>query len=167
MKQLILAFCISICTIGFSHDYFFAFAEMQYNNDNQQFEITVRATGHDVENYLTHLGHSIPPLEEAASDPIAKQTLLQLIQNEFQIKKDQKLLILDLVGFEINSKDEAVFYLTTKKIEYPTQISITFNLLMSFFPEQQNKLTFFTSEGKTYYSFLPHKNTRIIEFKDL
>lgn len=166
MNYLLLSIFISVFSFGFSHDYFFAFAEMQYNEENQRFEIAVRATGHDVENYLSHLGHTIPKLEEAKSDPIAKQTLLQLIQNEFQIKTDNKLLALELMGFEINSKDEAVFYLTSKKIEKPKEVRVTFNLLMSFFPEQQNKLTLFTSEGKEYYSFLQHENTRIIKLKD-
>lgn len=166
MNFLLLSIFISICSLGFSHDYYLAFAEMQYNEENKRFEIAVRATGHDIEDYLAHLGHAIPRLEEAKSDPIAKQTLLQLIQNEFQIKIDEKSLVLELVGFEINSKDEAVFYLTSKKIEKPRQTTITFNLLMSFYPEQQNKLTVFTSEGKDYYSFLQHENTRIIEIKD-
>lgn len=167
MNHLLLSIFITICSFGFSHDYFFAFAEMQYNEDNQRFEIAVRATGHDVEEYLTHLGHNIPKLEEASSDPVAKKTLLQLIQNEFQIKMDNKLLVLELVGFEINSKDEAVFYLTSKKIDKPAQVSVTFDLLMSFYPEQQNKLTLFTPEGKEYYAFLQHENTRIIKLKDI
>lgn len=166
MNYLLLTLFISISSLGYSHDYFFAFAEMQYNGENQRFEIAVRATGHDVEDYLKHLGHDIPKLEEAASDPIAKKTLLQLIQNEFQIKSNNKPLVLELIGFEINSKDEAVFYLTTKKIDKPSELVVTFNLMMSFFPEQQNKLTLFTQEGKEYYSFLQHEKSRILKFKD-
>lgn len=166
MKWFILSVIVWTCSISYAHDYFFAFAEMQYSEDNERFEVTIRATGHDIEDYLAHLGHPIPKLEKVDADPLAKQTLLQLIQNEFQIKTDDKLLALELVGFEVNNKDEAVFYLTSKKMEKPAQITVSFKLLMSFYPEQQNKLTLFTSEGKSYFSFLQHEKTRTIELKD-
>ena len=65
---------------------------------------------------------------------------------------------------EVNNKDEVIFYVVSRKMDAPSELHITFDLLMSFFEEQQNKLTIFSDGGKAYLSFLPHQKTRTFAF---
>ena len=164
MKGFVFIFVMLLTNFSFGHAYYFAFAEMQFNEESSRFEISIRATGHDVEDYMKHIGQDVGQLEKANSNPVAKKQLETMLQQHFVITVNNQPIILDLVGVEINAKDEAIFYLTSRKMKQPKRIEITFDLLMNLFEEQQNKITVFTPEGKKYLSFLPHKTKRIFEF---
>lgn len=166
MKIGVFFIFIFISSISFGHAYYFAFGEMQYNNDNERFEVSIRATGHDIEEYMEHLGQGIGKLEVAKDNPIAKQKLEEMLLKHFTISVEDKRLALELVGLEVNVKDEVVFYLVSKKIKEPKIYTIKFDLLMDYFEEQQNKITIFTTEGKEYLSFLPHKTERTFDIKN-
>lgn len=151
--------------ISFAHAFYFAFAEMEFNYASNKFEISVRATGHDVEAYLEHLKSPISSLEEAKNNPLELKKLEQLITSEFTLKIEDKQLKLTLLGIEISKNDEVVFYLESNPVSPPKKIEVNFFLLMNLFPEQQNKLTFISPTEKTYYSFLNHKRNRTILLK--
>ncbi len=166
MKKIVfLGFIIFITNLTFAHAFYFAFAEMEYNTSEQHFEISIRATGHDLEDYMKHLDQTIPPLEEAKNNPIALQKIEKLISQEFSIKVDAKNIRINLIGIEINNKDEVILYIVSNKIKPADEIEVKFDLLMNHFPEQQNKLTYIHQDEKSYYSFLPHKRNRIISLK--
>lgn len=147
-----------------AHVFFFAFAEMEYNAKDQRFEITMRATGHDVEDYMKHLQRPIGKLEDCVNNPLKLKVIEEVLLNEFQLKTEDKSLALELIGLEVNLKDEVTFYIVSKKMELPSTIEITFNFLMDYFEEQQNKITIITPTGKEYLTFLRHKPTRKFEF---
>lgn len=149
-----------------AHDYYFAFAEVQYNSNSQKIEATVIATGHDIEEYLAHIGQPISKLENA-NNPIDLKVLQSLMNKHFQVtNQDGKVIALQLLAVEVNNKDEALFYLISKPMEKPSALHFTFDLLMDHFPEQQNKITIFEAAGKSYLSFMPHKTKRIFRFEE-
>lgn len=147
-----------------AHVFYFAFAEIEYNQKDQRFEISLRATGHDVEDYMNHLKKPVGKLEDCVNNPLKLKVLEEVLLNEFQIKTDDKSLALELIGLEVNLKDEVTFYIVSKKMELPSSVEITFNYLMNYFEEQQNKITIITATGKEYLTFLRHKPTRKFEF---
>jgi hypothetical protein len=164
IKGLLSIFFI-FAAFGLSaHVFYFAFAEMEYNQTEQRFEISLRATGHDVEDYMKHLKQPIGKLEDCANNPIKLKVIEEILLNEFQITTEAKALALELIGLEVNLKDEVTFYIVSKKMELPKSVEINFNFLMNFFEEQQNKITIITSSGKEYLTFLKHKPTRNFEF---
>lgn len=166
MKRVLLLF-LTICASNalFAHAFFFAFAEMEYNKEEKQFEISIRATGHDIEDYLAHLKTPISSLEEAKNNPLALNKIEQLITQEFIINVAEKPLKISLLGIDVGINDEVTFYLVSNKLEEPNEIEVTFFLLMNLFSEQQNKLTYIGKKEKYYFSFLTHKRTRIIALK--
>jgi hypothetical protein len=163
-KLIILFFLIGFSKLGFAHAFYFSFAEMQYNTFEKRFEITLRATGHDVEEYMEHRKTPIGSLESATNNPLKKKMLEDEINRGFVISMDQKDLKLELVGMEVDKNDEVRFYLVSRTIDYPKQIAVRYDFLMDYFPEQQNKLTIFDARKKEYLSFLPHLATRTYEF---
>lgn len=161
-----LIFVITFFSAGFcfGHAYYFAFAEMQYNENKKRFEISIRATGHDIEEYMEHINQPIDRLEKCIGNPLHEQKLAKTIKKHFVITMDETPIILDFVGMEVNKKDEAIFYLVSREMEQPNEITITFDLLMKYFEEQQNKLTIFNKTGKEYLTFLNHRSTRKYKF---
>ena len=49
--KTIIGFLFIICNsfASMAHEYFFSFAEMEYNDVTRKFEITITATTHDIE----------------------------------------------------------------------------------------------------------------------
>lgn len=164
-KWLLILLSVLFSNLISAHAYYFAFAEMEYNSTNQNFEISIRCTGHDFEHYMQHRERIIPSLEEAKSNPLALKLIEQTILEEFTIQINEQNLRLTLLGLEVNTKDEVIFYLTSNPIPLPEEVHVKFDLLMNFFPEQQNKLTLIKQQEKSYYSFLPHKRNRLISLR--
>ncbi|PWH85787.1 DUF6702 family protein [Brumimicrobium oceani] len=146
-----------------AHEFYFSFAEMQYNPQTEQFEISLEVTGHDLEDYLKDKGIAIPRLEDCIGNPIYLNTIEQELTKGFQLFVQNSTLALDLIGMKINDNDQVVFFLTSRKMKQPKSMTIKYDLLMNFFPLQQNKLTFFKPEGKQFVTFLNTRSKRTIE----
>lgn len=166
MKIVVLILFLSCISAIKAHDYYFSFAEMQYNTDSKRFEASIRATGHDVEEFIKDREQEIPSLEKCIGNPVAENILESYVTKYFKVLVDGKPLEFTLVGLEVNLKDEVIFYIKSNKLEKPKAIEIIYDLLMDYFPDQQNKLTLFTAEGKEYLGFLPHRRKRIYEYDE-
>jgi len=164
MKGLLSLLFVFVVFNMSAHVFYFAFAEMEYNEKEQRFEISLRATGHDVEDYMEHLKRPIGKLEDCVNSPLKLSLLEEVLLHEFQLKTNGKTLSLELLGLNVNTKDEVTFFIVSKKMELPASIEITFNYLMNFFEEQQNKITIITPSGKEYLTFLRTKPVRNFEF---
>jgi hypothetical protein len=145
------------------HEYFMGFAEMQYNSSTHKLELSISVTGHDLEEYLEKAGVEIPSLEECVGQPLHLKNIEKELVKGFQIMNNDKLLKLDLIGMEVNNKDQAIFYLTSREIERPDALEVRFDLLMNYFFKQQNKLTVFNQGKKEFYSFLKSTPVRTID----
>jgi hypothetical protein len=160
--------CILLVVSGLqlsAHEFYFSFAEMQYNAQSKRYEVSIRATGHDVEDFLKSKGEDLPSLEGCIGNPIAENVLERFITQYFKVLVHDKALNFTLIGLEVNIKDEVIFYLKSNALEKPDAIEVTYDLLMDYFPDQQNKLTLFTEKGKAYLGFLPSRRTRIYEYE--
>jgi len=164
MRNILLILLLSSAFFSAAHDYFFAFAEVQFNDEKKRLEISIRVTGHDLEDYMKHLGKETLRMEECINNPIEMQKIKSVLFSEFKITTNGAPLALEIIGMEINTKDEAIFYITSKEISSLKDVTITFDLLMDFFKEQQNKLTIFKQGGKDYLTFLPHRRSRKYSF---
>ncbi len=160
MKLLFTIVLLVLALTSNAHDYYFAFAEMQFNKERNRLEISIRVTGHDLEDYMKHIGQKIPKMEKCINNPLEQQKLTQVITKHFKVIKEGKPLSLNLIGMEVNNKDEAIFYLVSKDDLSLDEVSIQFDILMDYFEEQQNKLTLFSENGKEFLTFLPHQRIR-------
>lgn len=146
-----------------AHEFYFSFAEMQYNEKTKQFEVSLEVTGHDLEDYLKEKGIMIPRLEECVGKPIYLSMIEQEISKGFQILINDTPLLLNLVGIKVNDNDQVVLFITSRKMEKPKAIDVKYDLLMDYYPLQQNKLTLFKPEGKQFVTFLNTRSKRTIE----
>lgn len=165
MKLLLSFIFLQLVCPVFGHQFYFSFAEMQYNKELERLEVSIRATGHDVEAFLKSKGEELPSLENCIGNPVAEQVIENYLLKYFQVKINDKPINFTLIGLEVNIKDEVVFYLKSNQLIKPEAIEIKYDLLMDHFPDQQNKLTIFTEKGKDYLGFLPHRRTRIYEYE--
>lgn len=170
MRKVLFITFLLLSLNSFSHDYFFAFAEIEYDEMNGRIEASVSMTTHDFERLLQKQGIIQKDLNSCKNDTIKMQQIKDVIAAHFFIKVAYSLensqkenINWKLEGFETQLTGIVHFYLSADLQSPLETIEATFDLMMDNYPEQQNKLTFIYRNRKNTYIFLPTKQTQIID----
>ncbi len=162
MKNILLILFCGLQSLAFSHDFYFSFAELEYNDISQRFESTVSVSSHDLERIFYEKGWSIDDLENESNNANF-EAISQWVLNQYTLTIGEQQVDLIIIGCEIELTGLIYFYIESKPIEIGDLISVKFNLLMDEFPEQQNKLTFYYRDQTITKSFL--QNAFVQEIK--
>lgn len=136
------------------HDYFFAFAEVEYNDITQQFESTVSVSSHDVERIFAENGWSLNDLESYEKENEHFAPIEKWLLDQFTFSTNSQQITLSLLACEIELNGMIHFYIQSTPTELGPSLTVKFNLLMSNFSEQQNKLTLYYRDQTITKSFL-------------
>jgi len=145
-----------------AHECFFSFAEITFNQANKQFEVSIEASAHDVEDVMNEYGIPIKELEDHYSDTSMIRKIESFICQGFAILNNQKNVQLKLIGYEVKANGLVDFYFTSEKIELATSLTFRYDWLMQSLPQQQNKITFSYNNKTQTMVFLPSKTTETI-----
>lgn len=173
MRNAFFIFFVILNSCAFAHDYFFAFAEVEYDELNGRLEASVTVTTHDFERYL----QKKEILQGEINSCIGDSVKLQVLENELNkyfylnlnplsentILEGVESFHFELEGFETQLTGTVQFYLSSELKRPLESFEVTFDLLMDEYPEQQNKLTFINRGQKRTYVFLQAKRTQIID----
>ena len=137
-----------------AHEYYFAFAEVEYNDVTQKFESTLIVSTHDLEIILERDSIMTREISEIDADQSEYCTLEKYLNEHFTIETNNHKCVFKLIGIESNLNGTTNFYFESEEINIGLSIDFRFDLMMDHFKEQNNKLTFYF-RGKNYtYSFL-------------
>lgn len=154
MSKLLLCLFLCLANVSFGHEYFFAFAEVKYNDVSRMFETTIVATTHDVQRALEEeegIRMELSFLDYTDTD-MAK--LLHFFEQHFRITGNSNCAY-QLIGFETMTNGITNFYLESEPCDITQEIDWHFDLLMPQFKEQQNKITFYFRETQSTLFFTP------------
>lgn len=167
MKKAFLVLLIFMCLGNFSyaHNYFFSFAEVEYNEFCGCFESSITFTTHDFEQLLSKKNILNKNLESTLNDYQLKQNIETIINEGFQITSENKIVEFQLDGNEIGLNGLTTFFLSSKPIKLSSVILFHYNLLMNEVAEQQNKLTFIFRGEKTTMNFISNQVTHSIKLE--
>jgi hypothetical protein len=98
-----------------------------------------------------------------SSDSILLNTIQAVVGTGFTIEGNKQQLTLSLIGFEKLQNGLSYIHFTTNKIENPMLLNISFNLLMSVFQNQQNKVTIYFKNKTFTEVFLNTQPTKEIQ----
>lgn len=154
MKNILLILFCGFQSLAFSHDFFFAFAEVEYNDISQQFEASVSVSSHDLEGLFDKKKWSIDDLESIDEKPENFASISEWLLDQFKMTSNGTSINLSVIGCEIELNGMIHFYLESTPTELSNTLTITFDLLMANFPEQQNKLTLYYRDQTITQSFL-------------
>lgn len=165
MKNVIvLLVVLFIGQTSYAHNYYFAFAELEYNELDLTLEATIIASAHDIESIYIANGIISKSLENAKknkkeyyaiNDDLNKHFLLSDLRYNSKISPESTTQIeFILEGFEVLLNGNVQFYLSAKLKEPLLNFNVTFDLLMERFPDQQNKLTIRFRDKKMTYNYL-------------
>lgn len=163
MKIFILAFLLSLKTLGFAHDTYFSFAEMQYDTECNCLEITLTLSAHDLDAYADRQNMLNATLEEDLESEDTRQRLVQeTILKGFKIKQNRQDIILFYEGYELFEDGTCSFYLRSEQMD-ATKCTLFYGLFMDVYPEQQNKLNYKKEKDQVVYNYFVFKRENTIE----
>jgi len=162
MKHILIVFSFFLISFSHAHDYFFAFAEVEYDEYNARVEATIVMTTHDFESYLMKNNVISKELSFYKNDTLILKQVENEILKHFTLNSSS-VGKLTLEGFETQLTGMIQVYLTAPILSPSEGLDIQFDLLMDDFKEQQNKLTFIYRDQKTSYVYLQNKRSQHID----
>ena len=163
MKIFILAFLLSLKTLGFAHDTYFSFAEMQYDTECNCLEITLTLSAHDIDAYVDTQNVLNATLERDLESEETRQRLVQeTILKGLKIKQNRQDIILFYEGYELFEDGTCSFYLRSEQMD-ATECTLFYGLFMDVYPEQQNKLNYKKEKDQVVYNYFVFKRENTIE----
>jgi hypothetical protein len=167
MKFIFLFLSSFLLSFGaWSHNYYFGFAEMQYNEINHTLETTIVLSAHDLEDVLLKSKSIDKSLEYLTEDTLAQIAVEKFILNSFQVEFDNQKADFHLLGFDISPNGMIQIYLLAENVSVNNQLDITFSSMMDVFEAQQNKLTFIHNNNKQTAVFLQNQKSSVIHLKN-
>lgn len=158
MYKIILIIIVSFsCLKASAHEYFFAFAEVEYNVMQEQLEGTLIFSAHDLEDVLLKKGIISGKLDKIQHDSASIVAISNFLFSEFQFTNVQKKVSLIGLDFFLTRNGLIEFYFKSEKIKLEKEFELEFSNLMDEFPQQQNKITFIYNGNKQTASFLNDK----------
>ncbi|MEI6864903.1 DUF6702 family protein [Flavicella sp.] len=161
MRLFLLVLFTSFST--YAHDYFFAFAEVEYNETSKKLETTLIVSTHDLESAIKEEGIIIVDFSEIENDSKDFEILENYLLRHFKIKST-KSVNFKLLGFKISLKGVTEFYLESESVTIENQVDVFYDLLMNHNKKQQNKITFYYKQKSYTKPFLISVKTQTIKF---
>ena len=160
MRLFLLVLLTSFNT--YAHDYFFAFAEVEYNESSKKLEATLTVSTHDLEVVIKKEGILLRDFSEIEKGSKDFEIIENYLLRHFKIKSISSVNF-KLLGFKISLKGVTEFYLQSESVKIENQVEVLYDLLMNHNKKQQNKITFY-HEKKTYTRpFLISEKTQTIK----
>lgn len=157
--RFLLFTCLLLVSSSFAraHEFYFSYAEIEWNDFEERFEGTVIFTQHDLERALS-IDLSGEKLGSSDSTVLMNYLNAHLTINECKW---------NFVGHESKLTGEFYLYIVSEKkaLQSSAVLKTRYDLLMDIFPEQQNKLEV-TIRGKKHHAvYMTHDRSESIELE--
>lgn len=177
MLRTMLSFLIvfAFSATSFAHEFYFAYAELTYNELQQRFEGTIIFTTHDLERAIEPKGTLIGKFEKLDETSTELKLIEQYINQHFQINYGCALdsnatdaicksqFTLEGIVTQLNGTIECYISSTAGALYNPVQFK--FDALMERYTNQQNKLTFIYRNQKETLNFLLYDQQKYFTLK--
>lgn len=168
---MVFAFSVT----SFAHEFYFAYAELTYNELQQRFEGTIIFTTHDLERAIEPKGSLIGKFEQLDETSTELKLIENYINAHFQITYGCALdsnaadiicmsqFTLEGIVTQLNGTIECYVSSSAGALYNPVQFK--FDALMERYTNQQNKLTFTYRNQKDTLSFLLYDQQKYFTLK--
>ena len=168
---MIFAFSVT----SFAHEFYFAYAELTYNELQERFEGTIIFTTHDLERAIEPKGSLIGKFEKLDETSAELKVIENYINQHFQITYGCALdsnaadaicmsqFTLEGIVTQLNGTIECYVSSNAGSLYNPVQFK--FDALMERYTNQQNKLTFIYRDQKETLSFLLYDQQKYFTLK--
>jgi len=147
-----------------AHKSYISIANMEYNNNKKQIEVSLKLTAHDFEYILEKKFNKRIHIENVKDSSLVGQFIQTYISKHFQVYSEKKETKFNYVGKEVTVRDELYFYFTFTHVLDPLHIWISNTFLFELFSKQQN-IIHYKIKGKTKsVTLIPSKRSSKISY---
>ncbi len=142
-----------------AHEYYFAFAEVEFNEKSEKIEATLTLSTHDFEASLQKRNLIKNTIETAFLDSVEFLKIERELNNSFRFTSEDKsqeikwISSFKIEGFQKLLNGNLEIYLSCDIPYSISLLTVQFNLMMDYFPDQQNKITFIRKRKKSTLNF--------------
>jgi hypothetical protein len=123
-------------------------------------------TTHDFEQLLRKEGLLKKDLGNTMNDEKGKLDVNSIINNSFQLFSENQQQKLKIEHFTNELTGTTNFYLSSESVKISNELTINFPLLMDYFPDQQNKITFIYRGKKSTINFISTHQKQTIKLEE-
>lgn len=161
---LILLLILGISGKAGAHDYYFAFAEVEFNALTNKIEATLIVTEHDFIEALSDSSHPFTDANSILQDSLGLIRVISYINEHFNFKQGEQQSTFNLEGFDSMLNGQLNIYLSSDFTVTNEPISIAFNLLMETYSGQQNKITAYYKGNTQTLTFIKGEGRKQLSF---
>lgn len=144
-KILISIMLVGVAASAAAHTYFFGLTDINLNSQNKHIEIIHQFTAHDIENNLAE----IKQVHFSPEHPEYDQYIQAYFEQHFVLKRNNKTVKLNWIGFEVKRGQLFVYQESTHK-DSLANLMVKNTLLTGTYPKQINTVNYqdLTSQNK-------------------
>jgi hypothetical protein len=131
---ILLILCASVCLQAEAHKFYASFVTINYNEQEKNVEITIRAFPDDLEAALSKLNNKSVKLDESKETGVM---VMAYLKKTFEIKKNNRPQQLQWVGMEVKV-DSAWIYIEAKMPGGLSGAQLRDQFLFDMFNDQTN-----------------------------
>ncbi len=137
-KKKVLALLLAgVATSVAAHTYFFGVSDLSINASTQHIEVIHQFTAHDVENAIAQIKN----VSFSPEHPQYDAYIQDYFEQHFELKKENQLIPLDWVGFEVKL-GKLIAYQESKHKETLGNVTVTNSLLIDIYRKQLNTVNY-------------------------
>lgn len=161
LKLFAVIFILLVSFTSFGHEYFFGFSELEYNDVSRKFECTIIVSTHDVERALEKSNIETGDLANLSQGTDGFLAVSKYLNSHFVVTCEEQVKF-KLIGSEVLMSGTTNFYFESEAIDLFSEITVSFDLLMDTFQQQQNKITFKYRNNSYTRTFLYNERVQSI-----
>ncbi len=155
MKKLLLSLFVLFLSLNvFGHDYYFSFAEIEYDAEQSCLLMSIKVSTHDLDYYYQKKTGESKSIEKAFEIDSCTRKIMKFIQEGLTINQISVPIALTLEGRTTSKDGFTYFYFKSDKIDPKIALTVKYDLFMDIFTEQQNKINFIVNHQTKSYEFL-------------
>lgn len=139
MKKIFLSIVLMLSlNLVLAHKSYVSIANMEYNDKEEQIEVSLKLTAHDFEHILEKEFNTRIHIENVPDSSKIGLFIQGYIKEHFVVRSQKARTEFNYVGKEVTVRDDLYFYFTFKHILDPLHISVSNTFLFELFSKQQN-----------------------------
>lgn len=168
---LISFFFCATSIVGWSHNFYFAYAEIEYDELSSKLEATLVVTAHDFEFNLKKVGKINSSIESVFLDTVQRNIIEIEINKHLVLDFDNQSADLNhfshfkIDGYNFRLNGDLEIFMSSDVSKPITSLLVLFDLLMDEYPNQQNKLTFIQRRSKKTLNFISSNQTQYLDLR--
>ena len=159
---IIISLSLSTC---FGHKYYVSIADMEYNSDKNQIDVSMNLTAHDFEHVLEKYFDRAIHIEDVADSSEVGLFIQKYISEKFKVYSNNLICTFEYLGKEVNLKEELFLYFSFKGIANPLSISVESSIMFDLSKEQQNIVHYKYKDRTKSVTLVSSKNEAEINFE--